>query len=85
MKIIFNPTNTTVSIQVSGSPYSVEPKSTKTVADNVAEAWVKTHNFLEVSDADKVRDIPTEFEHTEETVEETVETVKEGKKPKTKK
>ena len=54
MKIITNPTSSTVKIKFEGVEYSVEPKSFVEVSDTVARFWKAQHAFLEVSDKSEV-------------------------------
>lgn len=74
MLLIKNPTDVVVSFTLRGVEYSVEAKGELPVLAEVAEAWIKIHQFL------KVHELPRVAEKVVKEVEEKVEKVISSKK-----
>jgi hypothetical protein len=83
--IVKNPTNETVSITIAGRDYTLEAEGSISVIDEHAAKWKVTHQFLVLSEEEKVAPTPEVVEETvapEETTPEVVEEVVEEKKAK---
>lgn len=47
---LYNPHSETVSVQIDGTRYSVDPGETVSVSDDVGAKWLKSHAFLTPSE-----------------------------------
>lgn len=66
-KVIYNPSDSKVTINILGKVYSVEPKGVVDVEDAHVDKWLATHSFLELSEQKVAK---KEVEKSEEESEE---------------
>ena len=56
--IVKNPSDKKVTIGIDGTNYSVEAETSIPVPDAIAEEWVKTHQFLQLSPGAATEKVP---------------------------